>query len=221
MSTSGVACGGWDAGPLGSAEHATTSQSLSTSGGSGIYDKKWERDRSLNQERIMAMHKEGAMKKSDQIQKSSSNDLDRDLDERAFHDDSPMDSTRSGFGKILKKTFSGTGSSHFGASIGDGDHMKVAPRVASLADSAADESKKSERKKGLHSFRISKSKKAPEDEKSTEDARNLAGRSRGSLLERVGAVDDSAFTSASVVGGSKGGSSYSDRILMQQQKSRK
>ncbi|KAG7354249.1 hypothetical protein IV203_003605 [Nitzschia inconspicua] len=59
------------------------------------------------------------------------------------------------------------------------------------------------KKKDLH---------APSGEEDVADARNLAGRSRGTLLERVGAVDETSERSSATL--RTGGSNYSDRILM-------
>lgn len=55
---------------------------------------------------------------------------------------------------------------------------------------------------------------APPEEEDTgvPDTRNIAGRSRGTLLERIGAVDEPSDRSSAAL--RKGGSNYSDRILM-------
>jgi hypothetical protein len=205
---------------------SSTDQAASSGDGRGTADK-WSRDRSRNQELIMTMYKDGAMKKSEDRPKSSSSlfddSVDGDMGSFVVHDqDAHMDSARGGLGKILKNPFAGNSSSQFGASIGGGVDVMTAPAGPADYGGAAAESRRSDRKKSLPSFRLSKGKKdePPEEERTTADTRNMMGRSRGTLLERVGAVD--ANTSAPAGGGgiSGGGSSYSDRILKQQQRGR-
>lgn len=185
---------------------------------------------------IMTQLKDGSSKKSehDQRPKSSSsllNDMDADFGSLAVHDgeeDGDLRSSTRGLGKMLKNTFASNSSSgQFGTSIGDG--VDLMPSAATdlvglaAAAAAAGESKRSDRKKGLSSFRLTKSnkKEEAEEEKKTAETRNMMGRSRGTLLERVGAVDGSTTSSSAGGGMTGGGSSYSDRILMQQQRGRR
>jgi hypothetical protein len=85
-----------------------------------------------------------------------------------------------------------------------------------LSPTASTDSGEKKRRSSLAKFKMHKKKdlQAPELDKAPESSRSLAGRSRGSLLERVGAADATLSDppSSSL---NKGGSSYSDRILSQ------
>mmetsp|Transcript_14714 Transcript_14714/g.27562 ORF Transcript_14714/g.27562 Transcript_14714/m.27562 type:complete len:564 (+) Transcript_14714:105-1796(+) len=111
-------------------------------------------------------------------------------------------------------------SSDLGSSM---DALDIHDDIVSPAISGgSSEDKKRERRSTLTKFKMHKKKdlQAPEEEggSAAVDARNLAGRSRGTLLERVGAVEEHSDRPTSSLG--KGGSSYSDRILSSQSRKR-
>jgi hypothetical protein len=99
----------------------------------------------------------------------------------------------------------------------DMESLNISQEIVTPALESKEDKK---RRSALSKFKMHKKKdlKSGDDEaeKSPIDSRNIAGRSRGSLLERIGAVDESSSSDRPSSSSHKGGSTYSDRILSNQ-----
>jgi hypothetical protein len=166
--------------------------------------KNWNNERSRNQDMIINMYKEGGMNTKTDNKGDSVGDMNVNLDSVNNQDDmdGSFESGNTGFGKFLKGV-GAVAKNQFGASVGDGE----------LGDHTPEPERPRRRQQG----------RKVKEEPASYDRRDAKFRNTATLLERVNCDSTVASTptpSSSSHSDSKG-PSYSDRIMMAQQRSKR
>mmetsp|Transcript_45802 Transcript_45802/g.111670 ORF Transcript_45802/g.111670 Transcript_45802/m.111670 type:complete len:673 (+) Transcript_45802:521-2539(+) len=177
--------------PLRTSGHTASSRSKSSAGTSA----KWNRDRSRNQDLIMNMYRDG-----DLMTKKNDSDHSSSYLDRSNSDDLDI-----------------------GISAMTIDE-KALPE--SISTSSAEKAQTNRRRSVLSSLRGPRKKVQEKADKADKDegeqgygsSRDIQGRSRRSLLERVGVEDSSPPSTPPTKSGDTVTSSYSDRIMNQKQR---
>mmetsp|Transcript_45801 Transcript_45801/g.111664 ORF Transcript_45801/g.111664 Transcript_45801/m.111664 type:complete len:676 (+) Transcript_45801:521-2548(+) len=174
--------------PLRTSGHTASSRSKSSAGTSA----KWNRDRSRNQDLIMNMYRDGDLMTKKNDSDHSSSNLDR----------SNCDDLDIGISAMT---------------------IDEKPLPESISTYSTEKTQTNRRRSVLSSLRGTRKKiqeKADKDEGEQEygSNRDIQGRSRRSLLERVGVEDSSPPSTPPTKSGGTVTSSYSDRIMNQKQR---